>query len=104
MNDYHRTMQALAQGWNTWDNDSVFSHVLLPDCLRILDEITAERNLSRVAINRLGFDDEAEYLREWRQTQGAIKALTVHVPYDGTFLDFAPYADECDQPPSPLSF
>jgi len=35
MNDYQRTMQALAQGWNTWDNDSVFSHVLLPDCLRI---------------------------------------------------------------------
>jgi hypothetical protein len=50
MNDYQRTMQALAQGWNTWDNDSVFSHVLLPDCLRI----------------RLGFIDASsgQHLRE----------------------------------------
>ena len=50
MNEYQRTMQALAQGWNTWDNDSVLSHVLLPDCLRI----------------RLGFIDAAsgQHLRE----------------------------------------
>ncbi len=35
MNQYQETMRTLAQGWNTWDNDSVLSHVLLPDCLRI---------------------------------------------------------------------
>ncbi len=35
MNEYQRTIRTLAQGWNTWDNDSVLSHVLLPDCLRV---------------------------------------------------------------------
>lgn len=56
MNKYQRTMQALAQGWNTWDNDSVLSHVLLPDCLRI----------------RLGFIDTStgQHLREATITPG----------------------------------
>ena len=68
----------------------------LAEGLQIVEQVAAERNLSRVAMQRFGFEDEGEYLREWRQTDGAIKELTVHAIDDGTFLDFAPYADECD--------
>jgi len=68
----------------------------LAEGLQIVQQVAAERNLSRVAMERFGFEDEGEYLREWRQTDGAIKELTIHAIDDGTFLDFAPYADQCD--------
>jgi len=68
----------------------------LAEGLRIIEQVAKERNLPRMAMNRLGFEDEGVYIREWRQTGGAIRELTIHAIYDGTFLDLAPYADTCD--------
>lgn len=68
----------------------------LPVALQLVEQVAAERDLSCVAMNRCGFEDEGEYLGEWRQTGGAIRQLTIHTVYNGTFLDLAPYADDCD--------
>jgi hypothetical protein len=68
----------------------------LAEGLRVIEQVAAERGLSRVAAIWLGFEDEGEYLREWRRTDGPVKELTIHAGYDGRFLDFAPFADECD--------
>jgi len=65
----------------------------LAEGLRQIDQVARERSLWRVAVNRLGFEDEGIYLSEWRQTDGAIKELTIHAIDDGTFLDMAPYVD-----------
>jgi hypothetical protein len=68
----------------------------LAEGLRIIEQVAAERGLTRVAAIWLGFEDEGEYLREWRQADGPVKELTIHACDDGLFLDFAPHADDCD--------
>jgi len=65
----------------------------LAEGLRQIDQVARERNLSHVAVNRLGFEDEGIYLGEWRQADGVVKELTIHAIDDGTFLDLAPHAD-----------
>ncbi len=63
----------------------------LAEGLRQIDQVARQRKLSRVAANRLGFEDEGEYLSEWRQTEGAVRELTIHAIDDGSFLDQASY-------------
>jgi hypothetical protein len=68
----------------------------LAEGLELIEQVALERNLSRVAAESFGFEDEGEYLLEWRRSRGAVKELSFHAPSDGWLLDFGPYADECD--------
>jgi hypothetical protein len=80
----------------------------LAEGLQLIEQAAVKRNLRRVAVESLGFEDEGEFLPEWRRGRKAkrgrtrttrksvIRELIFHVASDGGFLDFAPYADEFD--------
>jgi hypothetical protein len=80
----------------------------LAEGLQLIEQAAVKRNLRRVAVESFGFEDEGEFLLEWRRGRKAkrgrtrttrksvIRELIFHVASDGGFLDFAPYADEFD--------
>lgn len=68
----------------------------LAEGLRLLEQVAAEHSLRRFAVESFGFEDEAEFLVEWRQSPGAIREVSFHVDSDGLFLDFAPQASATD--------
>ena len=69
----------------------------LHEALKLLEEVCAERGITKLAIQGLpGFEDEADDLAAWRQQEGRIKELILHVECDGHFIDYAPVADVID--------
>jgi hypothetical protein len=62
-----------------------------------VERVCAEHDITTVAIQGLpGFEDEAADLSWWRQQDGQIKELILHVGCDGHYIDFAPAADVID--------
>lgn len=60
-----------------------------------VEQVCAQRGISRVAFQEpLGFEDEIDDLALWRQQDGQIRELTLHVDCDGRLLDFGQVADE----------
>lgn len=68
----------------------------LPDGLELLEQIAREHNLRRFAAESFGFEDEGQYLAEWRQSAGVVTELSFHVAWDGLYLDFGPHASACE--------
>ena len=62
--EYARVQARLATGWNTWDTQSVTTHVLLPEALAIRvgieNQATVNANafLATALIGRQGKDEE----------------------------------------------
>ena len=74
-----------------------FDGLPLLQALREVEQLCAERGITSVAIERLrGFEDEADDLAMWRQQDGQIKKLILHLDCPGHFIDFAKAADVID--------
>jgi hypothetical protein len=62
-----------------------------------VERFCAGRGITKVAIQGpLGYEDEADDLLLWRQQDGPVRELLLHVECDGHFLDYAPVASEID--------
>lgn len=65
--------------------------------LEAVEAICLQRGIDSVAINGLpGFEDEAHDLLRWRQQDGPIKRLTLHLNCNGHMADYACAADVID--------
>src|SRR5659263_220387 len=61
MDSYTEIKRRLACGWNTWNNRSVLSHVLLPEGFAInlcLKEYSGRAYLKEALIGKVGQDEE----------------------------------------------
>jgi len=92
--EYDRTQRALASGWNTWNTQSMLSHVLLPEGFALniglkRNDFTRESYLSGVLVRRSGHQDETvrigphayngsytELTLNWHQLQVRIQSAT----------------------------
>jgi len=59
-----------------------------------IERVCGQRGITNVAVQEpLGFGDEADDLAMWRQQEGQITELTLHVDCDGHLIDFGQVAD-----------
>jgi hypothetical protein len=65
----------------------------LEKALLELDTLCKSMRVKRVASISLGFEDEGRALRQWRQSAGPIRELTLHLDLPGNIEAFGPFAD-----------
>ena len=72
--------EKLARGWNTWENGSVLTHVLLPDAFAVklmLKDHKSGENLTEARIGREDFDSREQVIPGPRTYDGSYTELEV---------------------------
>jgi len=65
----------------------------LKKALGLLDKYCRKNRMKRVAISRLGFEDEGPLLNESRKTAGPIQRLTFYCEGDGVWQSVGGYGE-----------